>query len=54
MAKLEDYRIRGVTGKKNDWLENIHPENVIGIVTHTLKRMEKEGRTSIHSLGINP
>lgn len=51
MAELDNFRIRGATSRKNEWLENIRPETVIEIVINTLKRMEHEGRIAIHSWG---
>ena len=35
---LDNYRIRGRTGRKNEWLENINPETVEAIVFSTLKK----------------
>lgn len=35
---LDNYRIRGRTGRKNEWLENINPEAVEATVFSTLKK----------------
>ena len=35
---LDNYRIRGRTGRKNEWLKNISPETVEAIVFSTLKK----------------
>ena len=35
---LDNYRIRGRTGRKNEWLENINPETAEAIVFSTLKK----------------
>jgi len=37
LAKLDRYRMRGRTGRKNEWLENIRSERVLQIVFETLK-----------------
>ncbi|RKT47034.1 hypothetical protein BDD21_4583 [Thiocapsa rosea] len=36
LKRLDDYRIRGRTGRKNEWLEGIRPEAVHSIVLQTL------------------
>jgi len=51
-AKVKNFRIRGITGRPNEWLENILPEDVIRIVIQTLKNLEKGGHISIYSWGI--
>ena len=38
LKRLDNYRIRGRTGRKNEWLKNISPENVEEIVFSTLKK----------------
>ncbi|MDA8150929.1 MAG: GIY-YIG nuclease family protein [Nitrospiraceae bacterium] len=53
-SNLKKYRIKGNTGRPNEWLENILPEDVIRTVIQTLKVLEKEGRISIHSWGDSP
>lgn len=35
---LDNHRIRGRTGRKNEWLENINPETVEATVFSTLKK----------------
>lgn len=52
-AKLIHFRIRGTTGRPNEWLENIQAEEVIGVVLQTLKDLERMGRITIQSWGIN-
>ena len=52
-TELDRFRIRGSTGRPNEWLENIRPEDVITIVVHTLERLENVGRISVHGWGIN-
>ena len=39
LAKLDPYRIRGRTGRKNEWLEGISSQEVLQIVMHTLNEM---------------
>lgn len=53
-AALDPYRIRGSTGKPNEWLKSIHPDDVIEIVIHTLKRLENEGKIAIRDWGVDP
>lgn len=36
LAKLDRYRIRGKSGRKNEWLEGIDAKGVLEIVLHTL------------------
>jgi hypothetical protein len=36
LAKLDAYRMRGKTGRKNEWLEGITSQEVLQIVLHTL------------------
>lgn len=43
-GKLDPYRIRGRTGRKNEWLEGIAPTDVIIIVRETLAEIEMEYR----------
>lgn len=40
LKALGEYRIRGATGRRNEWLANISPENVISIAEATLKTLE--------------
>lgn len=42
LGKLDPYRIRGRTGRKNEWLEGIDPADVITIVRETLMEIEVE------------
>lgn len=44
LKKLDPYRIRGRTGRKNEWLEGIAPTDVIIIVRETLAEIEMEYR----------
>ena len=37
LANLDGYRMRGQTGRKNEWLEGISAEEVLGIVLETLE-----------------
>ena len=40
LARLDQYRIRGRTGRKNEWLEGISAEDVLGVVLSTLEELE--------------
>jgi hypothetical protein len=44
LNKLNAYRIRGRTGRKNEWLEGIDPADVIAIVRETLVEIGVEYR----------
>jgi hypothetical protein len=46
-AKLIHFRVRGTTGRPNEWLENIQADEVIGVVLQTLKDLERMGRITI-------
>jgi hypothetical protein len=39
LAKLDQHRIRGRTGRKNEWLEGIGAEEVLGIVLETINAL---------------
>lgn len=39
LIELEQFRIRGSTGRKNEWLEGIAPSKVVEIVFSTLGRI---------------
>lgn len=36
LARLKRYRMRGRTGRKNEWLEGIDAKDVLDVVLHTL------------------
>ena len=40
LAALDEYRVRGATGRKNEWLEGIKPQSVVAIA---LYHVEKSG-----------
>ena len=40
LTRLDNFRVRGRTGRKNEWLENISPEDVESIVFSTLKELD--------------
>lgn len=42
LKSLDLYRIRGRTGRKNEWLENISPEEVVKLVFEVLAREEAQ------------
>ena len=39
LARLDGYRIRGIAGRKNEWLEGIDANEVLELVLHTLKEL---------------
>ena len=39
LARLDRYRIRGRTGRKNEWLEGIDAQKVLEIAFHTLDEL---------------
>ena len=40
LARLDQYRMRGRTGRKNEWLEGITAEQVLIIVLETLNELD--------------
>ena len=40
LARLDQYRIRGRTGRNNEWLENISAADVLVVVHDTLEEFE--------------
>ena len=42
LAKLDDYRLRGRTGRKNEWLEGIEPNQILAVVISTLAELDVE------------
>jgi hypothetical protein len=40
LARLDQYRMRGRTGRKNEWLEKISAEDVLRVVLGTLEELE--------------
>ena len=42
LAKLDDYRLRGRTGRKNEWLEGIEPNQILTVVISTLEELDVE------------
>ena len=40
LVRLDQYRIRGRTGRKNEWLENISVKSVLDVVLGTLEELE--------------
>ena len=42
LARLDPYRIRGRTGRKNEWLEGISAQDVLSIVFETLEALDFE------------
>lgn len=42
LRNLDPFRMRGLTGRKNEWLERINPAEVIEIVYRVLKELEIE------------
>jgi hypothetical protein len=42
LAKLDDHRMRGRTGRKNEWLEGIEPNKVLEIAVSTLDGLDAE------------
>ena len=36
LSKLDNFRMRGRTGRKNEWLENIKPSEVEAIAKHCI------------------
>lgn len=40
LARLNQFRMRGRTGRKNEWLEGITAEEVLGIVFETLNGLD--------------
>ena len=42
LEKLNDYRIRGRTGRRNEWLEEIQPSQVFEIAINTLNELDIE------------
>jgi len=39
LARLDRYRMRGRTGRKNEWLENVSPEEVLQIVLDAMAEL---------------
>ena len=39
LARLDRYRMRGRTGRKNEWLENVSPDEVLQIVLDILAEL---------------
>ena len=54
LTELDQFRIRGSTGRANEWLQNICPDDAIRIVVQILKGLESKGHITIHDWGINP
>ena len=50
----QQFRIRGSTGRANEWLQNICSAAAIRIVVQILKGLESKGHITIHDWGINP
>jgi hypothetical protein len=42
LAKLNDHRMRGRTGRRNEWLEGIEPKKVLEIALSTLDELDIE------------
>ena len=42
LTKLDKFRVRGKTGRKNEWLQGISPEDVYSIALSTLCKMGLE------------
>ena len=40
LAEMDQYRIRGRTGRKNEWLEGISADDALGIVLRTLEALD--------------
>lgn len=40
LVRLDQYRIRGRTGRKNEWLEGVSAERVLDIVLSALEELE--------------
>ena len=54
LTELNQFRIRGSTGRANEWLQNICPDDAIKIVVQILKELESKGHITIHDWVINP
>ena len=50
LKKLDKYRIKGKTGRKNEWLEKISPTEVLIIIVETLKCLNVEYVPIVRSL----
>jgi len=50
LKKLDEYRIKGKTGRKNEWLERISPTEVLIIIVETLEYLKVEYVTIVRSL----
>ena len=44
LTRLDCYRIRGTTGRKNEWLEGIDANDVLQVVLHTLEELRLSHR----------
>ena len=42
LSRLDDYRLRGRTGRRNEWLEGIEPNQVLAVVISTLEELDVE------------
>ena len=42
LSKLNEYRMRGRTGRRNEWLEGIDPNQVLEIAIRTLNELDAE------------
>ena len=42
LSKLNDHRMRGRTGRRNEWLEGIDPNQVLEIAISTLDELDVE------------
>ena len=42
LSKLNDHRLRGRTGRRNEWLEGIDPSQVLEIAISTLNELDVE------------
>jgi len=39
LARLDQYRIRGKTGRKNEWLQDIEPGELLGVALNALDEL---------------
>lgn len=51
LRELDDYRMRGRTGRKNEWLHTITPAEALKTLKRTLENSETEYRLLLSDLG---